>query len=68
MDFIAALASSVVESTPIVLPLSGRPAPDLQDPTEDVLMSFTADQSPSARDGHVIRRLSSNAMERTAGA
>src|ERR1700733_14095695 len=58
MDFIAALASSVVESTPIVLPLMSPPrCQPPQHPGEDALMRFGVDKPTRARDGNVIRSL-----------
>jgi Tol biopolymer transport system component len=58
IDLIAAFASSVVESTPMVLPLD-QPVlrQSFQHPGKDQLVRFSTDQPPGARNRHVIRRV-----------
>ena len=55
MDFIAALASNVVESTPIVLPLiSPDCAQPFEHPTKHLLVRLCVDEPSGARNGDVI--------------
>ena len=56
IDFIAASASSVVESIPMVLPFSKPPRQAFQHPPEHFLVGRLIEQSPRPRDGYVIRR------------
>src|SRR6266852_9810578 len=57
MDFIAALASRVVESIPMVLPfIQAAARQPLQHPPEHLLVRRPADQPARSRNRHVIRR------------